>query len=89
MTVKDAKEYLSKAYRIDQRINAKLEQMFNCNISIEKLYAVNVNLNLTFSYTIYQMGHINSTIVFNNRINRIHTITKCHFLRCNVSISDN
>ena len=61
----------------------------NYNIPIKKQYAVNVNLNLTFSYTIYQMGHINSTIVFNNRINRIHTITKCHFLRCNVSISDN
>lgn len=59
------------------------------DIQSKKQYAVNVNLNLTFSYTIYQMGHINSTIVFNNRINRIHTITKCHFLRCNVSISDN
>ena len=62
----------------------------NYNIPIKKLYAVNVNLNSTiFSYTIYQMGHINSTIVFNNRINRIHTITKRHFLRCNVSISNN
>ena len=62
----------------------------NYNIPIKKLYAVNVNLNSTvFSYTIYQMGHINFTIVFNNRINWIHTITKCHFLRCNVSISNN
>lgn len=36
MTVKDAKEYLSKAYRIDQRINAKLEQTSSLRTQAEK-----------------------------------------------------
>lgn len=50
---------------------------------------VGVFINSTiFSYTIYYMGHINSTVVFNNRINRAHVIAKCHFLRCNIRISN-
>ncbi len=53
MTIKETKEYLTKAYRIDQRINSKLEQ-------VETLRALATKVTSTYSCMPKGQGDVQS-----------------------------
>lgn len=66
-----AKEYLGQAYRLDQRINSKLEQIRSLRDLTTKATATMSDVPFSGSHNVYRMQDIISKIVdLENEINR-------------------